>query len=63
MGEQIRHLVPDHEQLGDIEFGRALHREMDRAFHLYHGVLSHGRFCLAEPYRREGNFHLDALVV
>lgn len=48
---------------GDMtELGTRLHREMDRAFHIYHGLLSHGHFALAEPYRREGNFHLEILV-
>jgi hypothetical protein len=47
----------------DADLGTALHREMDRAFHLYHGMLTHGRFALAEPYRRDGKFHLDRLVV
>jgi len=47
----------------DADLGAALHREMDRAFHLYHGMLTHGRFALAEPYRRDGKFHLDRLVV
>lgn len=46
----------------DVEMGTRLHREMDRAFHLYHGILSHGRFALAEPYRRHDNFHLDQLI-
>ncbi|MGH2348214.1 MAG: hypothetical protein ACRDFT_01965 [bacterium] len=40
-----------------------MHREIDRAFHLYYGPSSHGRFMLAEPYRREGAFQLDRLIV
>lgn len=47
----------------DAELGTALHREMDRAFHMYHGMLTHGRFALAEPYRRDGKFHLEGLAV
>jgi hypothetical protein len=47
----------------DADLGTALHREMDRAFHLYHGMLTHGRFALAEPYRRDGKFHLDRLGI
>jgi hypothetical protein len=44
------------------ELGRALHRETDRAFHLYHGICSHGHFVMSEPYRRQGNFHLQTLI-
>jgi hypothetical protein len=46
----------------DAELGTLLHREMDRAFHLYHGLLTHGNYALAEPYRRLGNFHFERLV-
>lgn len=46
----------------DTDLGTLLHREMDRAFHLYHGLLTHGNFALAEPYRRLGNFHFEHLV-
>jgi len=46
----------------DAELGTLLHREMDRAFHLYHGLLTHGDYALAEPYRRLGNFHFERLV-
>jgi len=47
----------------DAELGTALHRQMDRAFHMYHGMLTHGRFALAEPYRRDGKFHFERLIV
>jgi len=47
----------------DADLGTALHREMDRAFHMYHGMLTHGRFVLAEPYRRDGKFHFEQLIV
>lgn len=46
----------------DAGVGLALHHQLDRAFHLYHGA-GHGRFLLAEPYRRQDLFHLDTLVV
>ena len=46
----------------DAELGTLLHREMDRAFHLYHGLLTHGNYALAEPYRRLGNFHFERLT-
>lgn len=44
--------------------GREAHKNMDRALHLYHGVLSHfSRYTLAEAYRREGKFQLKNLIV
>lgn len=46
----------------DADLGTKLHREMDRAYHIYHGLLTHGNYALAEPYRRAGKFHLDRLV-
>lgn len=46
----------------DAELGTLLHRQMDRAFHLYHGLLTHGDYALAEPYRRLGSFHFERLV-
>ena len=57
-------LLSDYQQIKDdpIELGRALHREMDRAFHLYHGLLSHSSFVLAEPFRRSGRFELEYLL-
>lgn len=46
------------------ELGRELHREMDKALHLYHGLRGHGSTCvLGEPYRREGAFNLQELMV
>ncbi len=47
---------------GDLELGRALHSVLDRSFHVYHGLLSHSRYALAEPYRRQGSFELERLV-
>ncbi|MDQ7859389.1 MAG: GlcNAc-PI de-N-acetylase [Armatimonadota bacterium] len=47
----------------DEALGLALHRQMDRALHLYHGLMSHSaRAVLAEPFRREGVFTLSHLV-
>ena len=46
------------------ELGRGLHREMDKAVHLVHGIRGHGSLCvLGEPYRREGSFTLQELLV
>lgn len=63
--ETLKAVVPDISSLtNDLEIGKALHKQMDKAFHLYHGLLGHGsKYALAEPYRREGSFNLDQLVV
>ncbi|CAG9610711.1 PIG-L deacetylase family protein [Pseudoneobacillus rhizosphaerae] len=45
------------------EKGRAMHKILDKAVHVYHGLPSHGHFALAEAYRREGNYHLQELIV
>lgn len=45
------------------EKGRAIHRVLDKSVHVYHGLATHGHFALAEAYRREGNFHLQELMV
>jgi LmbE family N-acetylglucosaminyl deacetylase len=60
--EQLRALVPDWDALaGDAARGGALHRVIDRAVHIAHGVGHHGRFALAEAYRRDGPFALATL--
>jgi LmbE family N-acetylglucosaminyl deacetylase len=42
--------------------GLAMHRRMDQALHLYHGLMSHSaRAVFAEAYRREGLFTLPHL--
>jgi len=46
----------------DYEKGRAIRKLEDQAIHIYHGLATHGHYALAEPYRREGNFHLSVLV-
>lgn len=60
--EALGTILPDHARMDDATLGRAVHRETDRAFHLYHGIAGHGRFVLAEPYRREGGFQLTSLM-
>ena len=45
------------------EKGRAIHQVLDKAVHVYHGLATHGHFALAEAYRREGNFHLQELII
>ncbi len=63
--ETLKTVVPDISSFtSDLEIGKALHRQMDKAFHLYHGLLGHGsKYTLAEPYRREGCFNLDQLIL
>ncbi len=47
----------------DEALGLSMHRRMDHALHLYHGLMSHSaRAALAEPFRREGLFTLPNLV-
>lgn len=47
----------------DEALGFAVHRQTDRALHLYHGLMSHSaQAVLAEPFRREGVFTLSHLV-
>ncbi|MEV4364862.1 hypothetical protein [Nonomuraea sp. NPDC049625] len=56
-------LVPGFAALdSDLERGRAVHQALDKAVHIYHGIGHHGRYAFAEPYRREGDFHLPTLV-
>jgi len=60
----LRNLVgADKTQATDLELGRALHRILDRSFHVYHGYPSHARVAMGEPYRREGPFELEHLTV
>ncbi|WP_342431145.1 PIG-L family deacetylase [Neobacillus sp. FSL H8-0543] len=44
------------------EKGRAIHKVLDKAVHVYHGLATHGHYAFAEAYRREGNFHLSELI-
>lgn len=56
-------LVPEWETLdSDLERGRMMKREMDKAFYRYPGSTGHCKAMYAEPYRREGYFVLDELI-
>ncbi|WP_096155369.1 MULTISPECIES: PIG-L deacetylase family protein [Bacillus] len=56
-------LVPGFAKLeSHYQKGRAVHKALDMAVHVYHGLATHGHFALAEAFRREGNFHLQELV-
>jgi LmbE family N-acetylglucosaminyl deacetylase len=61
--EALEALAPGFASLdSDVERGRVVHRVLDRAVHIYHGIGHHGHYAFAEAYRREGNFHLPALI-
>lgn len=60
--EVIRLLAPEADPDGDLAaLGRALHRTIDRAFHVSQAVHSHSGLAFAEPYRKMGPFALDRL--
>ena len=63
LGVGLEHLVPGSASMDDRALGLAAHVELERAILLSHGIAHHGRFVLAEPYRREGTFHLESLVI
>jgi LmbE family N-acetylglucosaminyl deacetylase len=57
-------IVPNWTALGSpLERGRLWKREMDKAFYMYPASTGHCRVLFAEPYRREGVFILDNLLV
>ncbi|WP_299429293.1 PIG-L family deacetylase [uncultured Meiothermus sp.] len=58
----LQTIVPDYAALGDLELGRALHREMDKSLALYHGLLSHAGATLAEAFRHQFPFRLERLL-
>ena len=60
----LRNIVPNYDAVknDNLELGRALHHEMDRALAMYHGVLSHSGAAMAEAFRYQGQFKLDKLM-
>lgn len=52
---------PDAATLDDAALGWALHRQVDRAAALYHGLYGHSGAVMAEPYRRMTLFPLALL--
>ncbi|HEY63304.1 MAG TPA: GlcNAc-PI de-N-acetylase [Caldilineae bacterium] len=60
----LRAVVPNYEEVkdNDLELGRALHREMEKALALAHGIAGHSGAALGEAYRREGYFKLEYLL-
>ncbi|WP_417348942.1 PIG-L deacetylase family protein [Ferrimonas sp.] len=56
-------LYPGFDQLAsDQAKGREVQRAMDKALYLHTGLVSHSRFALAEPYRRQGLFEMTELL-
>jgi LmbE family N-acetylglucosaminyl deacetylase len=60
----LKHILPNYEGLrgDDLELGRALHHEMDKALAMSHGILSHSGAGMAEAFRRQGPFRLERLL-
>ncbi|WP_432664535.1 LmbE-like protein [Wukongibacter baidiensis] len=60
--DELDAIVPGFKDLETYyEKGRYVHREIDKALHMYHGVCGHGHFALAEAYRFEGKFEFYEL--
>ena len=56
-------IVRDWDKLGSkLERGKAMKREMDKAFYMYPYSTGHCSAAFSEPYRRDGAFILDELV-
>jgi LmbE family N-acetylglucosaminyl deacetylase len=61
--ERLRAVLdePSADTMSDAELGWALHRQVDRAAALYHGLYGHSGVVMGEPYRRMTHFPLDLL--
>jgi LmbE family N-acetylglucosaminyl deacetylase len=61
--ERLREVLDDPaaDGLSDADVGWALHRQIDRAAALYHGLYGHSGVVMAEPYRRMTHFPLELL--
>lgn len=61
--ERLREVLDDPaaDRMSDAELGWALHRQIDRAAALYHGLAGHSGAVMAEPYRRMTLFPLNLL--
>jgi LmbE family N-acetylglucosaminyl deacetylase len=61
--ESLEAAVPGYGKLASkLERGLALHQARERAGAIYHGLGGHGRFAMAEAYRRDGQFPLTRLL-
>ncbi len=63
--EDLMAVIPQLPSLDDdLLVGRALQREMNKSLHINYGLQGHNsKYVLAEPYRREGYFNLEQLVL
>ena len=60
--EVLQVLAPGADLDGDpVALGKAVHREVDRAYHISKAIHSHSKLALAEPYRKLGLFTFDRL--
>ena len=60
---RARSLVNDWDKLEtDLDRGRRMKQEMDKAFYTYPYSTGHCHVMYAEPYRREGYFELEGLI-
>jgi LmbE family N-acetylglucosaminyl deacetylase len=61
--ERLREVLdnPAADRMSDADLGWALHRQIDRAAALYHGLNGHSGAVMAEPYRRMTLFPLELL--
>lgn len=60
--ERLEAVIPGYDQLAsDYERGLAFHILSEKSAAVRASLGSHGHFALAEPYRREGLFHLERL--
>ena len=61
--QSMRHILPSDDIADDdLELGRQLHLEMNKALALNHGLLSHTGATLAEAFRHMEPFRLEALL-
>ncbi len=60
----LRNILPNYDALkeNNLELGRALHHEMDKALAMNHGILSHSGAAMAEAFRHQNPFRLDRLL-
>ena len=60
---KARSLVSDWDELeSDLDRGRRMKQEMDKAFYTYPHSTGHCHVLYAEPYRRDGYFELETLA-
>lgn len=53
--------IPGADSMNRLEYGTAIKRIMDSAYHMYYGSTGHNKVLLSENYRKESLFVLDEL--